>query len=521
MRTALLLLLLLAVAAVPGSVLPQRQVSAERVAAYLRQHPSAGPWLDRIAFFDVYSSPWFSAVYLLLFVSLIGCLLPRLRQHASHLLNPPPPAPARFDRLPQHSPDTEVNRAPDETAASVRAAWRRSRWRVAVRKGDDGVVTVAAEKGYLKETGNLLFHIALLVVLIGVAIGSWFGWHANRFVIAGTDFGFCNTLQQYDEYGLGPRVDASDLSPFCVNLNDFQATYLDNGQPVSYTASLSYTDGLNAPTRTQRVEVNHPLRLSGANVYLLGHGYAPVLRFTDRFGVTQTSVVAFLPEDGRLTSTGVAMFPDANLDPKGPQPGAEPNQVAFAGTYLPTMPQHANGQLSTFPAERNPALFLVAYAGDLGLGVGIPQSVYELDQRQIDSGQLRQVAMNRAMKPGDTWHLPDGSQVTFVGTRPTVSISVRHDPGEPIVLAGALTLLAGLMLSLAGRRRRVWARITPAGPGRSLISFGGLPRTDHPGFGAEFAQVVTVAAEAARPAGDDSAHTNGPDQPAMAGERGQ
>ena len=74
-----------------------------------------------------------------------------------------------------------------------------------VRTQPDGTVTVAAEKGYLKETGNLLFHFALLALLIGVALGSWYGWHGNRLLVAGDD-GFCNTLQQYDEYGLGARV---------------------------------------------------------------------------------------------------------------------------------------------------------------------------------------------------------------------------------------------------------------------------------------------------------------------------
>src|SRR5438034_6457111 len=64
MRTALVLLFLLAVAAIPGSVLPQRNVSPEKVAEYLRTHPGAGPWLDRLWMFEVFSSPWFGAIYL-------------------------------------------------------------------------------------------------------------------------------------------------------------------------------------------------------------------------------------------------------------------------------------------------------------------------------------------------------------------------------------------------------------------------------------------------------------------------
>ena len=89
MRTALLLLLLLAVAAVPGSVFPQRRINPGQVQQFLADHPGYGGWLDRLGFFDVYSSVWFSAIYLLLFVSLVGCVLPRTRAHVRALRTPP------------------------------------------------------------------------------------------------------------------------------------------------------------------------------------------------------------------------------------------------------------------------------------------------------------------------------------------------------------------------------------------------------------------------------------------------
>ena len=95
MRTALFLLLLLAVAAVPGSTFPQRSIDAARTAQWITDHPTAGPVLDRLGFFEVYASPWFAAIYLLLFVSLIGCVLPRLRIHWHQLRSVPPRAPRR------------------------------------------------------------------------------------------------------------------------------------------------------------------------------------------------------------------------------------------------------------------------------------------------------------------------------------------------------------------------------------------------------------------------------------------
>jgi cytochrome c biogenesis protein len=509
MRTALILLLLLAIAAIPGSLLPQKGVDINRVARYVADHPGTGPVFNRLGLFNVYSSPWFSAIYLLLFVSLVGCLVPRLRHHIANLVARPPDAPARLDRLPQSAGGVESAQNPTAAAAAVRAHLRGQRWRVAVREHGEGVVTVAAEKGYVKETGNLLFHFALLALLVGVALGSWYGWHGNRLVVAGDDSAFCDTLLQYDEYSLGARTSGSDLPPFCLTLNSFQATYLDNGQPVQYTAQMSYVDGPNSTPRPWRLEVNEPLRLHGANVYLLGHGYAPILRYTDRYGQAQTAVVPFLPDDEMLTSSGVAKFPDANVGPGGKRdPGA---QVGFAGVYLPTTSSTVDGNLSVFPAERNPRLQLTAYEGDLGLGAGDPQSVYQLDQREIASGKLKPVAMSKALKPGESLTLPDGSSVLFVGTRQWITVSVRYDPGQSIVLGGAIALLVGLMVSLSGKRRRVWARVGPGAGGRSLITLGGLARTDHAGFADEFARLV----EHVSPAGDEAR------QPVALGEKGR
>jgi cytochrome c biogenesis protein len=502
MRTALVLLFLLAVAAIPGSVLPQRGVAREKVADYFAAHPDLAPWVDRLGGFEVFASPWFSAIYLLLFTSLVGCVLPRLADHVRALRSVPPEAPKRLDRLPQHAPAEARDADAAATAADVARTLRGRRFRTAVREHADGSWTVAAEKGFVKESGNLLFHFALLAVLIGVGFGSWYGWHGNRLIVQGADTEFCNALPQYDESSLGPRVQPRDLPFFCLELTRFAATFQSDGQPKAFNATVTVNEG--GPDRSADFSVNSPLRLHHANVHLLGHGYAPVLRYTDRYGQQQTNVFPFLPVDAMLTSEGVAMFPDANVDPKT---GVRDTtaQVAFEGVYLPSVDLSGAGVSSVFPAERAPAIFLTAYRGNLGLDSGIPSSVYALNRAQITRGQLKQVSGARpeALRPGQAWTLDDGTKLELLGTRPFITVSVRYDPTQPVVLAGAVLGLIGLMLSLSGRRRRVWFRITPAVPGSaltgkgpvaggSLIQAGGLPRTDYPGFADEFTQLVAV-----------------------------
>lgn len=168
MRTAIVLLLLLALAAVPGSLLPQRSLSQTVVDGYVAEHPDLAPVLDRLYLFDVFSSPWFAAVYLLLFVSLIACVVPRAVEHFRAVRAAPPPAPRFLRRLPGSS--TVPTSLPTARALDVAEEELRVRRFRVVRRQRDGVPELSAEKGHLNEVGNLLFHLSLLAL-------SW-GWPA-------------------------------------------------------------------------------------------------------------------------------------------------------------------------------------------------------------------------------------------------------------------------------------------------------------------------------------------------------
>jgi len=89
MRTALILLMLMGVAAIPGSLIPQRPVNPMAVRDFFSSNPELARWYDRASLFDVYASPWFSAIYILLFISLIGCVLPRTVEHYQAMVQGP------------------------------------------------------------------------------------------------------------------------------------------------------------------------------------------------------------------------------------------------------------------------------------------------------------------------------------------------------------------------------------------------------------------------------------------------
>src|SRR4051812_25278243 len=340
MRTALLLLLLLAVAAVPGSVFPQRRINPGRVEEYLANHRGYGAWLDRLGFFDVYSSIWFSAVYLLLFVSLVGGVLPRARVHLRALRAAPPGTPRRLERLPAHtrvSVDTPVDDVLDALAATL----RRRRYRVARHDG----ASVSAERGYLSETGNLVFHLALLALLVAVAVGSMVGYSGQVLVVEKTSF--ANSVASYDSFEAGPRVDRGNLAPLAFTLDDLrvrfeaQAGGTQFGAPREFDADLTVRDEPDAPPRRVTISPNNPLDSGGVRVFLLGNGYAPVLTVRDGQGNEAFSgPVPFLP-------TGQANYKSAGVVKV---PFAKPRQIGLTGLFLPTYAiDPAEGPISRFP----------------------------------------------------------------------------------------------------------------------------------------------------------------------------
>ena len=481
MRTALLLLLLLALGAVPGSLWPQRSLDASRTADYIDAHPRTGPWLDRLGFFDVYASPWFSAIYLLLFVSLVGCVLPRTAAHWRSMRAAPPRTPRRLTRLPAHAvidlpdgvdADTALG-AVEQQLRAGRAPGRRYR----VRR--DGAA-LSGESGYLRETGNLVFHLALVLVIVGVAIGHVFGWKGDVIVPVGQTF--TNTQTRFDTLSPGPWVDtASDLRPFTVRVDSMDVTFEEEvtgrgqfGQPRDFTARVTVADEPGAPTRSDVVQVNHPLEMDRATVFLLGNGYAPVVTVRDAKGrVLSSGPTPMLPTDGNYRSVGAIKVP-----------AAQPKDLGFVALFLPTVTiDEQRGPESVFPDAKAPALALSLYEGELFPG-GKPSSVFAIDTDSMSpvistSGRTKGSPTRIWLTPGQSATLPgDRGSITFDKVERFAGFSVRYDPDKWLTLGASLAALAGLVLSLTVPRRRMFARVED---GRLTIA--GMSRDDDSGLG--------------------------------------
>ncbi|GAA4195499.1 cytochrome c biogenesis protein ResB [Microbacterium oryzae] len=503
MRTALVLLLLLAMIAVPGSIFPQRVANPNGVTQFFRDNPDIAPVLDTLQMFDLYGSVWFSSVYLLLFVSLIGCIIPRIRHHAKALRSRPPRTPARLQRLDDHlTEDVHVPAhldAETEAAEAVAVAERQLRRQGYRTERYDslGVWSVSAERGYLRETGNLVFHASLVGVLVSVLITGGFAYTGQRVIVENSTF--VNSLSDYSSFTPGRFVDDTALAPYSLTLDRFDVTYELPGTPGAgqagdFAARLTIRTPGETQARKDVVRVNHPIDVAGDRLYLLGNGYAPTITIRNAEGeVVYSESQPFLPQDGMMTSLGILKVPDGL-----------PEQIGLVGFFYPTQGTLASGAYtSVYPDLVNPVVTFNVFSGSLGIDDGTPRSVYTLDtsgMTQVTGGDTGLESIE--LTPGATADLPNGwGTITFEDASGTgdllasvkrfVSLQIQRDGGAVWVLVFASVATAGLITALLVPRRRLWmkAAISTSADGerRLRLEYAGLARGEDP----QLSQVVS------------------------------
>lgn len=499
MRTALLLLFTLAVVAIPGSLLPQRPVAPIRVSDWKAANPGVADVYETLGLFDVYHSPWFAAVYLLLMISLIGCILPRIGVYLRALRTPPPRTPKHLGRLPAHAAGPSELSAEAALDAGAQAL-KRKRFRV--RRDPD---SVAGERGYLRELGNILFHLSFIVMLVGLGWNSLWGYKGEVITVEGQ--AFSNNLTQYDDFTAGAAFKPADLAPFTVWIETFTAKFetgeVQRGAARVFAADVrvAHTDG--TPERAT-IEVNQPLVVDGTQIHLVGHGYAPVVTVTDPTGnVAFSGPVVFLPQDGNFTSLGVIKVPDAR-----------PQYLGFEGYFLPTAVVDAQGPRSVFPDALSPEMFLTVWSGAPRTETGIPESVYSLNKRGLT--QMRTpdgTLVTFKVAPGQIVDLPDGSTLRFDDWRRWTKLQISYEPGLWLVIGSVLLAVAGVSASLYIRPRRLWLRVRTDAEGVLQVEAGGLDRAESAtGLADDVAELVAAAGVERQPEPDALADRHDPGQ---------
>jgi cytochrome c biogenesis protein len=344
----------------------------------------------------------------------------------------PPATPKNLSRLEHHQ-----SWSPQGNELDLARDWFKSkRFRVLETNG-----SLSAEKGFTRETGNLFFHLALILILLGISFSSLFGMRGEAIINVGERF--VNTSTSYDTLMRGKLFRDSSIPTFMLTADKFDAQYnLETSAPEDYTLDVSLLRDGSTKIEKKTIKVNSPMTIGMTRIYLQANGYAPVVTVRDSKGdVAFQGPVTFLPQDANLRSIGAIKVPDAVP------------QVGFLGSFLPTYVRDGeSGGASAFPKALNPRLLLSVWSGDLGLDSGIPQSVYRLD-----TTDMTQIGL-KGLKPGESFSYEGGS-ITFEGYVQWVNLNFVADPGKHLALLGGIVAILGLLASLFTRRRRIWIRV--------------------------------------------------------------
>ena len=463
MRTALILLMMLGLASIPGSLFPQRNQNPMKVRDFAAANPTLAHWLDKVGIFDVYSSAWFSAIYILLFISLIGCVLPRSFEHLKAIGKKPPLTPKYLDRMEGF---VELDRSTEGALDTAEKWLKKNRFRV--RREE---LSISAEKGYSRETGNLLFHLSLIMILFAVAAGGLFGSKGEAILNVGDRF--INTPTSYDNLTFAKFQKEGDMVPFSLRILDFKASYdIKTNAPTDYTLKVAASNPIGSKEILKTIKVNSPLTYGSTKVYLQANGYSPVVAVRDKTGkLIFEGPVTFLPQDGNLTSIGAIKLPD--MSP----------QIGMVASFLPTADRSPKrGAFSSFPEVLDPRLLVSVWMGNLGLDNGTPQSVY-----RVDTSKMQRIGL-KALSLGQIYDFGEGT-LAFEGYKSWVNLQIVDDPGKMYALVGAILAILGLLTSLFTRQRRIWIKV------EGRVQIAGLAKNGIPGLDEELSSLKKALEE--------------------------
>jgi cytochrome c biogenesis protein len=472
MRTALYLLGLLALETLIATVVPQEPNVPATVAAWRAGDEGPGTlvsgMIDLIGGYDVYGSPAFLALLLLLFLSLTACLIPRIRAWVRLVRHSQPPltrAPGRQELAVELTTDRSV----DEVHRTAADLLQSSRWRVRrTEEGDRGASTassappppqVAAEKGlWSREGGSLLFHLSFYVLLAAVVFGQLLSFEGQRAVVEGESF--ADTPVSYWVNQPGRWWGEDSHGGWVLDLDAFEVDWVRDptapgaGQPSVFRSDVTVTRAGGEVIETV-IEGNRPLVVDGAKIHQLDWGYAPWVEVEVDGEQVYAGYLTATASDGGFFRAAVKA------------PAAEPD-LGLEVMLFPYAPDGANGpSLTGAPWDDAPLIIFRQYRGDLQLG-RTQQTINQLDTSELES------AGGGAMRPGGEVDMGEGVVVRFVELRRWVGFQVSARPQVPFLLLASALLLGGLFPALYAFRRRMWVvAVRRPGATRTLVTVAG------------------------------------------------
>ncbi|MGI8609971.1 MAG: cytochrome c biogenesis protein ResB [Candidatus Dormibacteria bacterium] len=263
MKSAVILLAIVAGFSIIATLLPQRALQPQKASDFIQAHQVAGPIYDNLGLFSVYESWFFLVPLVLMYVSLGNCVITRSR-----------------------------------------ALYRR--WRKGLPRGPQ----------FIGEAGSLVFHVSFFVLLFGVMFNLAAGFTAYVNIIEGDSV--VDARSSYDQIEEGALFSPQQHKGFEVKVDSFHATYYDSGKPRDFVTHATVIDG-GRVIKAQDIRVNQYLAYKDIKFYQASYGWAPVLQVFDPSGRTVFDAPVVFFGDPNFAH-GVLKVPAAG--PPGQQLGA-------------------------------------------------------------------------------------------------------------------------------------------------------------------------------------------------------
>jgi len=484
MRTALILLLALALASVAGSLIPQLPNSPGAVRQFLADHELLGRFYLRAGLLDVFGSWWFVLITTLLFVSLVACLVPRTRATFRAIRQRPVQA-RELDAFPSFR-ELVVEADPEVAAEAARRVLRRRGFRVA-REG----TSVAADKGLLREVGSLAFHWAFILLLAGVIVGKGTGYAGLAVLYEGETW--IDAEANYDGQLRTGRFFGGDFSGLRLTLVEYADTFRTTGQPMDFRSTVEVADLQGRPLGTEVIRVNHPYRRGDLRVFQFGFGWAATAEVARGGEVITGSDPMELDQDPAPEGVSQLAMPWRGTIKL---PGFEPQMAVDLeiwpdGRALLALIEDPSAPPRAMLQEFQPIARYRVWQGPLS-----DLSTHTLDTRFLESvpgasglmggGESHDLLEGATGVPA-SW--PEDLTIRFADLREYSVLQVTRDRGVPVVLLAAILLLVGLLPALYSSRRKLWVHAEPGERGTTL-KIGGFALQRRERFDEEFERVV-------------------------------
>lgn len=479
MRTALILLLILAVASIIGTLIPQESQQVQAVTQWRQTYPSVSALLDFISFFNIYGSWWFQVVILLLLTSLLSCVLPRTKAVFKKLRMKQGAVTERYLTAMNQSIRIDVPLSQDEALERAAEALRKHNYRPKKMEHGDNPPQMFARKGRIGEVGSLFFHYSFVILLVAAVLGKMGGFEGRAFIIEGERW--VEQHLQYDSMVEGKLFARSDdHKGFELQIDDFKSTYLGKDQgymPKDFTTTASIYEGDKLVSQ-RKIRVNEKLKYNGVKFYQSSYGWAPHIK------VVQDRVVDGKKIKEVLYDKPTIFFPGASgqaLDargeftiPENPDPN-DPEQLRIRAQFAPDV-SPTTGALQS-PYLKNPAMLITVDKG--------PNRTSLIAQDVIREG------IPEIKKAGLTITMPEVKEWT--------GLEVNKDPGVTAVYFSFTIMILGVMIALYLSHRRVWVAAVPSGSGykaKTTLIFAGVADKNRNAFAIEFEELAEAVNKA-------------------------